>query len=62
LYPKGISCGAYIELFYLASWIFELPFYEFGNFTNLKVYVELDIGDIGTFYFDGGDRGSKKHQ
>jgi hypothetical protein len=34
LYPKGISFGAYIELFDLAIWSFELTFYEFVTITS----------------------------
>ena len=32
---------------------------ELGKLSNTDVYVELDIEDIGTYYFDSGNRGSK---
>lgn len=32
---------------------------ELGKLSNTDIYVELDIEDIGTYYFDSGDRGSK---
>jgi len=32
---------------------------ELGKLANTNVHVELDIEDIGTFYFDSGNRGSK---
>ena len=35
------------------------PTLELGKLSNANVYVELDIEDIGTFYFDSGERGSK---
>ncbi len=32
---------------------------ELGKLSNPNVYVELDIEDIGIFYFDPGDNGSR---
>ncbi len=32
---------------------------ELGKLSNPHVYVELYIEDIGTYYFDSGDRGSR---
>ena len=32
---------------------------ELGKLSNANVYVELVIEDIGTFYFDRSDRGSR---
>lgn len=33
---------------------------ELGKLANRNIYVEFDIEDIGVFYFDSGEQGSKR--